>query len=334
MARQAALRLRLAGDGRVTAVLRFSPLGALLALGIPTAAAHPVTVQSCGRSVTVERPPQRAVSYGSNLTEMMLALDLTDRMAGFIGQGARLRSTAGDLFPKIASLREIQSRYPTREIFLEERVDFYFAGWSYGMRAGGETTPDTLGPLGVPVYELTESCIRIGRREKPTLDFLYRDLLNLGRIFGVEDRAEALVAGYRARIAAVAERVASAVTPPRVFLLDAVGRVAGTAGGYAMPTALIEAAGGRNIADDLVGNWTRIGWESVIDRDPDAIVVLDFGGSDPSQKLAYLRSHPGLRDLRALRENRILVLGYDDLTPGPRNVSAVEKIAEFLHGDH
>ena len=296
------------------------------------ASAFPVTVESCGRPVTVKAAPARAVSFGSNLTEMMLALDLTDRMAGFIGQGARLRTTAVDLFPKIASLRELQSRYPTREVFLEEAVDFYFAGWSYGMRSGGETTPDTLGRLGVPVYELTESCIRIGRRVKPTLDFLYRDLLNLGRIFGVEERAEALVAGYRARIAAVADRVANATARPQVFLLDSAGPVAGTAGGYAMPTALIEAAGGRNLADDLVGNWTRIDWETVIERDPDAILVLDFGGSDPEQKLAYMRSRPALRNLRALKQNRVLVLGYDDLTPGPRNISAVEAIAEFLHG--
>jgi iron complex transport system substrate-binding protein len=312
--------------------IRLIALAVALASAPAAAGAFPVTVESCGRPLTVAAPPVRAVSYGSNLTEMLLALDLADRMAGFIGQGARLRTTAGDLFPKVATLRELQGRYPTREAFLEERVDFYFAGWSYGMRPGGETTPDTLGRLGIPVYELTESCIRIGRRVKPTLDFLYRDLLNLGRIFGVEDRAEALVASYRARIAAVTERVAGIAARPQVFLLDSAGRVAGTAGGYAMPTALIETAGGRNLADDLVGNWTRIDWETVIERDPDAIVVLDFGGADPSQKLAYLRSRPGLRDLRALRENRILILGYDDLTPGPRNVSAVEKIAEFLHG--
>lgn len=313
-------------------ILRLLPAFAALGLLASAATAHPVTVESCGRRVTIENPPRRAVSYGSNLTEMMLALDLTDRMAGFIGQGARLRSTAGDLFPKIAELREIQSRYPTRETFLEHGVDFYFAGWSYGMRVGGEAAPDKLARIGVPVYELTESCIRIGHRVKPTLDFLYRDLLNLGRIFGIEQRAEELVASYRRRVAAVSERIARTQSRPSVFLYDGEGRLAGTAGGYAMPTALIEAAGGRNIAEDLPANWTRMSWESVIERDPDAIVVLDFGGRNVEQKMRYLADRPGLRDLRALREGRVLTLGYDDLTPGPRNISAVEKLAEFLHG--
>ncbi|MFD1705082.1 ABC transporter substrate-binding protein [Methylopila henanensis] len=312
-------------------IRRRTTAAVLLALWAAPAAAHPVTVRSCDRLATYDRPPQRAVSYDSNLTEMMLALDFTDRMIGYIGSRERVRASA-ELFPKATRLRQIQRQYPTREALLEAGADFYFAGWSYGMRAGGEVTPTTLGRLGIPVYELTESCVRIGRREKPTLDFLYRDLLNLGRIFGVEDRAEALIAGYRARVAAVAARVADAPSRPRVFLYDGAGRAAGTAGGHAMPTALIEAAGGVNIADDVAGNWTRISWESVIERDPDAIVVLDHGGGSAAQKMAYIRARPGLRDLRPLKENRVLILGYDELTPGPRNVTAVEKIAEFLHG--
>ena len=297
------------------------------------AQAEPVTVRSCDRMVTVARPPQRAVSYDSNLTEMMLALDLTDRMAGYIGHKDRIRASAQDLFPKAVQLRQIQRGYPNRETLLAEGVDFYFAGWSYGMRVGGEVTPEKLARFGIPVYELTESCVRVGRREKPTLDFLYRDLLNLGRIFGVAARAEALVARYRRRIDAVTRKTAGKPRPV-VFLFDSIGRAAGTAGAHSMPTALIEAAGGRNMADDTPGNWTRISWERVMERDPDAIIMMDFGEGDARSKLDFLAARPGLRDLRAFRQGRILTLGYNELTPGPRNVTAVEKIAEFLHGDH
>lgn len=308
--------------------------GAAFALCATSAGlAAPVTVRSCDRTVTVARPPQRAVSYDSNLTEMMLALDLTGQMVGYIGHRDRMRASAQDLFPKAAQLRQIQRGYPNRETLLAEGVDFYFAGWSYGMRVGGEVTPEKLARLGIPVYELTESCVRIGRREKPTLDFLYRDLLNLGRIFGVEARAEALVAGYRRRIDAVTRKITGKPRPV-VFLFDSIGRAAGTAGAHSMPTALIEAAGGRNMADDTPGNWTRISWERVIERDPDAIIMMDFGQGDARRKLDFLASRPGLSDLRAFRQGRILTLGYNELTPGPRNVTAVEKIAEFLHGDH
>ena len=43
------------------------------------------TIQSCDRRVTFEAPPERAISNDVNLTEMMLVLDLADRMVGYTG---------------------------------------------------------------------------------------------------------------------------------------------------------------------------------------------------------------------------------------------------------
>ena len=39
-----------------------------------------------------------------------------------------------------------------------------------------------------------------------TVEQMYQEMLDIGKIFGVEDRAEALVADQKARIAAVQER--------------------------------------------------------------------------------------------------------------------------------
>jgi iron complex transport system substrate-binding protein len=65
------------------------------------------------------------------------------------------------------------------------------------MKVGGEVTPETLEPLGIKTYELTESCIHIGPKAKSSMQDMYADLLNLGRIFGVEAKAEDLVCGLR-----------------------------------------------------------------------------------------------------------------------------------------
>ncbi len=51
--------------------------------------------------------------------------------------------------------------------------DFFFAGWNYGMKVGGEVTPETLAPFGIAVYELTESCIHIGPKAKSSMDDMY-----------------------------------------------------------------------------------------------------------------------------------------------------------------
>ncbi|PRD44832.1 iron ABC transporter substrate-binding protein [Phyllobacterium phragmitis] len=309
----------------------FSALASLLAT-ISPAAAFPVTVESCGRQLTVEAPPRRAVSYGSNLTEIMLALGLEDRMAGFIGQGDRLRASAVADFPAIAGLPELQRSYPSLEVFLEKEIDFYFAGWSYGMRVGGEVTPETLGTYGIPVYELSESCVRLGRTTPPTFDYLYRDLENLAAIFGVPERAATLVADYKKRIAAVQTAVRGKERPD-VFIYDSGERAPFTAGGYSMPQAIINAAGGINIFADSASSWIRVDWETMIDRNPSAIVIVDYGEITAAQKIAFLKRIPAFANVDAIRNERFLVLSYDDLTPGPRNISAAERLAEFLHDD-
>lgn len=309
-----------------------------LALAVPLLAAlpsagseFPVTVTSCDRQVTFDAPPERAVAHGSNLVEIMLALGLEDNMLGYSGRIERVEA-ATDLFPAAARLRPLQRNYPTLEMLLEEGADFYFAGWSYGMRVGGEVTPKSLARYDIPVYELSESCVRLGQHNPPGFDYLFRDLENLAAIFGVPERAEAVIADYRTRLDRVVERVAGKTDRPRVFVYDSGDKVPLTAGGYSMPQAIIAAAGGQNIAADIESSWVRIDWETVADRDPQAVVIVDYE-TPARDKIAFIKDHPAFAHIGAVRDDRFLVLGYDDLTPGPRNIHAVERLADFLHGD-
>src|SRR3546814_9702377 len=50
---------------------------------------------------------------------------------------------------------------------------------------------------------------------------------------------------------------------PRVFLYDSGEDRAMTSGRLGMPQALIDAAGGRNILDDVQTSWTRVNWEKI-----------------------------------------------------------------------
>ena len=70
------------------------------------------------------------------------------------------------------------------------------------MRVGGDLTPQTLQPLGINVYELTESCAFVMKRPAATLDDTYNDLRNLGEYFSdVQDRANALIADMQQQVA-------------------------------------------------------------------------------------------------------------------------------------
>jgi iron complex transport system substrate-binding protein len=307
-------------------------LTALLAAAPLPALAFPVTVQSCNREVTFEAAPQAAISNDVNLTEMMLALGLTDHMVGYTGVSG-WKTLDETLRAGVAELPELSAQYPSREVLIGAGADFFFAGWNYGMRVGGEVTPETLAPYGIAVYELTESCIHIMDKPKISMEDMYNDLLNLGRIFGVEDRATALVEGYRAELAAYLATLAPLETPPRVFVYDSGEDAVFTAGRYAMPTAIIEAAGGVNIMDDLEKSWAEIGWEAVIERNPEVIIIVNYGDVTAEQKIAFLEGNPAFANIPAVMNDRYVVLQYVEATPGPRNIAAVRKVAEALRAE-
>jgi iron complex transport system substrate-binding protein len=305
---------------------------ALLALLLTAspALAFPVTVQSCNREVTFDAPPARAIANDVNLVEMMLALGLRDRMVGYTGVSG-WKTLDEELRQGIAELPELSAQYPTREVLLGAEPDFFFAGWNYGMKVGGEVTPESLEPLGIKTYELTESCIFVGPKAKSSMDDMYVDLLNLGTIFGVADRAQALVDGYKARLAEITAPV-DRTTPLRVFVYDSGEENPFTAGAYAIPTALIEAAGGRNIMDDLDKSWATVAWEPVVERNPEVIVIVNYGDVTAEQKIAFLEANPAFANIDAVKNDRYVVLEYVEATPGPRNIRAVEKLVQGFWG--
>ena len=289
------------------------------------------TIRSCNRVVTFDGPPQRAISNDVNLTEMMLVLGLADRMVGYTGISG-WKTLDEEMRAGVEELPELSAKYPSKEVLVGADADFFFAGWNYGMKVGGEVTPETLEPFGIKVYELTESCTHIMDKDKASIEDMYADLMNLGRIFDVEDRALALVDGYRQDLSAFTETLQPG-DPLRVFVYDSGEDTPFTAGRYAMPTALIEAAGGTNIMDDFEKSWATVTWEAVVERNPEVIVIVNYGAVTAEQKRAFMMSNPAFADLDAVKNDRFVTLEYVEATPGPRNISAIKTLAEAFWAD-
>lgn len=298
----------------------------LMAMSLAGSAMAQTTVQSCDRSVTFDTPPKAAVSHDVNLTEMMLVLGLADHMVGYTGISG-WKTLDEKMRLGVAELPELAAKYPSKEVLIGADADFLFAGWNYGMKVGGEVTPETLRPFGIQVYELTESCIHITEKGAASMDDMYNDLRNLGAIFDVSDRAEALIDGYKSELSTFLAAQPALDAAPRVFIYDSGEDVPFTAGRYAMPNALIEAAGGINIMADFEKSWATVGWEAVIERNPEVIVIVNYGEVTAAQKRAFMMSNPAFADIDAVRNDRFAVLEYVEATPGPRNIDAVKTLA-------
>lgn len=291
-----------------------------------------VTLTNCGKKVTFDRVPERVVTNDVGITELMFALGLEDRMAGFA-----MPDDKGDLdgvpwkdgYDKVKWLSKDQL---TKENVLDVRGDLVFAGWNYGFREDAGFTPDALKKLGIPSYILTESC-RNGRTETsrgimPPLEALYTDLTNLGKLFGVEQRAATLIAGFKKQIAEV--HAEAPAKKPTVFLYDSGQDQPFTSGRFAAPDQIISEAGGVNVMHDVEDSWTTVGWESVVERNPDVIVICDYGDVSAEQKKKFLLSYAPLRNVSAVKNKRIFTLDYVDLVESPRNPSAIARLGAYL----
>jgi iron complex transport system substrate-binding protein len=301
------------------------------AAGLPASADAPVTVPVCGSPTVYPRVPQRVVTHDVNITEMFLALGLADHMVGYSGLRSHKR-VAPEFQPLLETVPNLSSQGLNLETLQGANADFVFGGWGYGFR-DGQITPELLADFGIATYVLTESCIRKVARERVSLEDTFADMLAIGRIFRVEARAQALVDAQRAELQRVTQALAGITDRPKVFVYDSGTDLPTTSGRYGMPNAMIEAAGGRNIFDDLPHNWPKGNWEDVVDRNPDWIVVIDYDQPSPSGKWQFLLDKPELSHLTAIRKRQFVVLEYAEATPGPRNVARVRTLAHAFHPD-
>lgn len=293
------------------------------------AVGFPVTVTSCGRQVTYDKPPARAVAYDINMVEQMLALGLADRMVGTFGvDNADL--IRPDLRADYDRVPHLAGDSIELEPLLGTRPDFLYAGWNYGLTEANNLTPDSLATHGVNVYELTESCAHIVKDKKaPSLEEVFTDLTNLGAIFGVPERAERIIDEQRARLAAVDQGVAG-VNPVSVFVYDGGEEAPYTSPGLAIPNELIRRAGGANVFADIHKTWSEVSWEQVIARDPACVLIVDYD-KPWGAKRDFMRQHPALRNITAVKNDCFLAQPYSAMTPGVRNTRAIQQIAGWLH---
>ncbi|MBT2382415.1 ABC transporter substrate-binding protein [Streptomyces sp. ISL-11] len=301
---------------------------------------YPVTVENCGVRTTYDKAPERVVTNDVGIAEVMFALGLEDRMAGYVAPDYRSarddREAAVPWKGGYQKVKWLSKKEITKEIVLDARADLVFAGWNYGFGEGNNFTPASLKKLGIGSYVLTESCHNGGsgssRGVMPPLEALYTGLETLGKVFDVEDRAAKLIAGFRQQVADARARVPAGGKKPSVFLYDDGRDKPVTSGAFAGPHDIITKAGGDHVMKDLKDSWTTVSWETVVDRDPDVIVINNYGDVSAERKREFLKSYPPLANVSAVKNDRIFVLDYVDLVESPRNPAAIAALAGYLKG--
>lgn len=173
------------------------------------------------------------------------------------------------------------------------------------MKPGDDVTPDTLAPFGIKTMVLIESCVHLDKnRPEASMDLLFDDVLRLGKVMQIEEKAEALVSGWKDQLSGIEAQTAD-LPKPRVFLLDGPADAPFTAGKFAIPDAMIAAAGGENITHDMDTSWGRTSWEAVAAANPEFLVLLNYQtGNGAETTFKFLQEHPVMLQTDAVKNGR------------------------------
>jgi iron complex transport system substrate-binding protein len=248
--------------------------------------------------------PERIVSLAPNVTEMLYALGLGDKIVGvtnFCDHPAEARKK-----PKMGGMID-----PSLEAVLSARPDIVI------MTTDGnpEGFEERLNKRGIKTYVL------YGRR----LSELSRDIVLLGRALGVGDKAESLATEIKKSLNAIRSDAArSAKGKSVLFVISPEPLI--VAGPGTLIDDAIKLLGWNNMASDSKTNYPKFSIEEVVRRSPDAIIIGMAANMDTHSRNLLKR----LQMVDAVRKGRVYYVNDDLYRLGPRVVRGLREMAGQL----
>ena len=162
-----------------------------------------------------------------------------------------------------------------------------------------------------------------------SLDDIYGNIQRIGDAAGVTGDAQHLVSEMQERAGYVAERAEDG-SRPRVFCIDWLEPLRNT--GQWTPE-LVELAGGVEGLAEKWGKSREVGWDEVVDYQPDYVMVMPcaFNMDRTILETSRLAEREEWISLDAVREGRVYL--FDGQIPsrhGPRVIDVLEGLAEAM----
>ena len=288
------------GDG-MKRLLSLLSLTAILAG--PCFAGRTVT-DEMGRTVVVPDHPHRVICLMPNVTDTVFALGAGDEVVGISDYtiypaAALTKPSVGDLIKP--SIETILSLHPDLVIGTQPM--------------GPMEVTDQLERTGIPIFLVSPHGIA----------GIFHSVESIGMALNRTPQADALIRSLQQRVDAVRART-KGQSAPRVFMPIWYDPIT-TIGKNAFITEIIDTAGGRSVTDDLSMEWPQISMEVVLERAPDALLLVRGGKTT----LKVLEDRPGWRSLTAIRARRAYYVDDRINFPSPVAIDALEDLAKQFH---
>jgi iron complex transport system substrate-binding protein len=297
---------------------------------------YPLTVENCGTQVTIPARPENVLLTSLSPVGYVEAVGAFDQVSTIV---IAYSSPEYELFDHPAALKfvngltRLSPEGGAENVALEKVI-----GARPDLVIGGETDSVTragLAQVGIPMLVLPGFC---GDGHTAVLDnldlgFVLDQVEFWGEVLDQPEAAARSVQALQTRIDAVHRKVGNAPerTAATVYAcLD--GSCFGAYGTSSMAQPQLTEAGFHNVFDDLHGRYNETSVESLIDRDPEFLVILGGEQDDDQKLITYFKTLPGVSGLQAVKNNNLLVIpfGHTD-PPNPYSIDGLEAIVKRFY---
>jgi iron complex transport system substrate-binding protein len=293
---------------------------------------YPVTIENydgTGERVeqVFEKAPERIVSNQPQAIQLLLALGLKEKIVGACRSVGDVNEKYLDEFNSLNFISENDS--PAKEVVLDQNPDIII-GW------GSTFGENTLGSVkdwhdkGIHTYLVENS---VAGEDSRTLDRIYKDIENLGKIFDVEEKASKMIEDMKSKQSNVEDKVSQIAEEDRVKVLTV--QMVYENEFYArsrrdLTTDLITRAGAISLDDE--GGKQSI--ENLIAINPDVLLIINRIDSPAQEKIEALKANKSLANVDAIKDERFISVDYVDFYGGNyETMNTVERLAEGFYPD-
>lgn len=261
-------------------------------------------------ATAVQATPQRLLSAGSSITELVFALDAQAQLVA-VDSTSTLPENS-DL-PRLGYHRQLSaegmlSTQPTLVIGSEEM--------------GPDTALNLVRQAGIQVTTLPEAM---------TVAQLQSNIVSLGELLDRQPQAEAL----QQRVARRAQQLTVAETSPRkstIFLLLGDGNTVQIAGRDTLANSLIHLAGGRNPALNSIEGYKPVAMEAIVAMAPEVILISRRHLVEAAAGESLFKQFPLLRQTPAAKAKAIIPINGKALIGGFGLSTLAEAERLYQHG--
>ena len=261
-----------------------------------------------GRSIVLDKVPERIVSLSPSNTEILFALGAGDKVVGV---------TSYCDYPEEAKTVEQVGTFegPNMELIKKVQPDVVLAGYIQ------EESVKAIEAMGITVI-VTEA---------ESFEAIYQSIGLIGKITGTDAKAEEIVGGMKSKIAEIEAKTKDKKKPTVFYVVWADPLT--TAGSNTFINDVIKAAGGINTAEK-VESWAKYSAEELIKDNPEMLVAA-LHSTDKGMNKEDLSKNQVFGKLESVKQGKVYVMSDDNVIsrPGPRIVQAVEEMHKVFFGE-